>query len=91
MTETDPNYKAVNRYANTFVPTLLPLYNLFIEKLIYSGLVSSVDTQGLFKHTKIDRLYYGEKDKFGNSGNIGNDALDAVVIQNLNLIINKCK
>lgn len=88
MTETDPNYKAPNRYTNTITPVLQPIYDLFIKYLESSKYVASEDK---YKHTKIDRLYWGKEDTFGNSGNIGNDALDAIVIQNLNLrLIKQC-
>lgn len=87
MTETNPNYEAKNRYTNTFKPTLLPIYELFIEKLMYNEYLASDDE---YQHTKIDRLYWGVEDTFGNSGNIGNDALDAVVISGINLRKIKC-
>jgi len=88
MTKTDPNFKAANRYANTFIPTLQPLYELLIEYIKYSKYVSSDDR---YSHTKWDRLYYGKTDTYGNSGNIGNDALDAIVINDLNLNLIDCK
>ena len=87
MTETNPNYEAKNRYLNTFTPTLIPIYDLFIEKLKGSSYLASDD---YYEHDKFDRLYWGKEDTFGNSGNIGNDALDAVVISGLNLRIIKC-
>jgi len=87
MTETDSNYTAPNRYTNTFTPTLQPLYEELIKQIKRSNYVSSDD----YQHTKIDRLYWGKNDVFGNSGNIGNDALDAIVISNLSLKIIKCK
>ncbi len=87
MTETSRTYKAPNRYTNTFTPTLQPLYELLIKYIQRSKYVSSED----YQHTKIDRLYWGKNDEFGNSGNIGNDALDAIVISGLNLrIIKQC-
>ncbi len=87
MTETSRTYKAKNRYANTFEPTLQPLYELFVKHLKQSEFVTSDD----YQHTKIDRLYWGKSDEFGNSGNIGNDALDAIVISGLSLQLMKCK
>lgn len=86
MTETDPNFEAKNRYTNTFDPTLIPLYDMFMEKLKGSPNLASDD---FYEHKKIDRLYWGVEDTFGNAGNIGNDALDAVVIRDLSLKI-KC-
>jgi len=87
MTETSKTYTAPNRYTNTFTPTLQPLYEALIKHIKRSRYVSS----DLYEHTKIDRLYWGKEDEFGNSGNIGNDALDAIVISGLNLrIIKQC-
>jgi len=91
MTETDRNYEAPGRYSNTFTPTLIPIYKLFLKHLYRSKYVSSEDDENLYTHKKIDRLYYGKLDTFGNSGNIGNDALDAVVISGLNLRLINCK
>jgi len=88
MVETDPNFIAPSRYSATFIPTLQPLYELFIKHLKKSKYLASEED---YQHTKIDRLYWGKEDTFGNSGNIGNDALDAVVINGLNLRIIKCK
>lgn len=87
MVETDPNFVATSRYSTTFTPVLQPIYELFIKHLKRSKYVASDDS---YQHTKIDRLYWGAEDTFGNSGNIGNDALDAVVISGLNLRIIKC-
>ena len=86
MTETSRNYVAPDRYTNTFTPTLQPLYVLFMKHLRRSKYVSSDDS---YKHTKHDRLYWGKADEFCNSGNIGNDALDAIVITGLELRITK--
>lgn len=88
MTETSREYKSPNRYTNTFTPILQPIYELFMKHVKRSKLVSSDDS---YKHTKIDRLYWGKEDAFGNSGNIGNDALDAIVITGLELkLITQC-
>ena len=85
MTETDPNYTAKNRYDNTFPDTLQPLYESLIDKIEISKDVGSDD---LYSHSKWDRLYYGSEDQLLN---IGNDALDAIVIQNLDLsVFNLC-
>jgi len=87
MTETSPNYNATNRYTNTFTPTLIPIYDLLIKYLKQSNLVVSDDD---YEHTKIDRLYWGTGDEFGNSLRIGNDALDAIVVSGLNLRVMDC-
>lgn len=58
-----------------------------MEMLKGSKYIASDD---FYNHTKVDRLFWGSEDTFGNSGNIGNDALDAVVITGLNLRKIKC-
>jgi len=40
---------------------------------------------GLVPHDKIDRLFWGRSGLYGNEGNIFNDHLDAIEIQNLSL------
>ena len=83
LTETSPEFSSKNRYDQTITPVLQPIYDLFMQELKNSKYIYSKD----FKHTKINRLYYGKQDVFGNSGNIGNDALDAILITQLNLTI----
>lgn len=82
MTETNPESDSPNRYIDNFVPTLEPIYRLFLKYLYRSTYFASDND---YQHTKKDRLYYGKEDEFGNSGNIGNDALDAIVITGLDL------
>jgi len=88
MVDTSTTFIAPTRYETTFTPILQPIYELFIKHLKRSIYVTSED----YEHKKIDRLYWGKEDAFGNSGNIGNDALDAIVISGLNLrLIENCK
>lgn len=87
--DTSPDYDSGQRYDNTFRTILYPVYDLFIEKLIASGwfYISS----GLVPHDKIDRLYWGRKGLYGNKGNIFNDYIDAIEIQNLQLSLRNKK
>jgi len=90
-TLTDNNYLADERYTLNFKPTLYPIYNEFLLRIAKSTFFfeSSV---GNIKHTKIDRLYWGRNGLFGNEGNIFNDYIDCIEIQNLKLKVkqNKC-
>lgn len=88
VTETSADYRAKDRYENIYIPTLQPLYESLISHIKKSKYVFNDD---LYKHKKIDRLYWGKGDEFGNSGNIGNDKLDAIVISDLTLEIETCK
>lgn len=87
VTNTLRTYKAADRYDNVFVPILHPLYNSLMDAIFQSNQVHSDDE---YRHKWKDRLYWGEEDEFGNVGNIGNDALDAVIVSGLNLRIDKC-
>jgi len=88
MTETSRTFVAPTRYETTFTPILQPIYELFIKHLKRSIYVTSKD----FEHTKIDRLYWGKEGAFGNDANIGNEALDAIVISGLSLrMVQNCK
>ena len=87
VTETSADYRAKDRYENIFTPTLQPLYESLLLHIRQSSDVYSND---MYKHKKIDRLYWGKGDEFGNSGNIGNDKLDAIVITGLTLDVNQC-
>ena len=88
MTETSPDYKASNRYENTFTPVLIPIYDLLMKHLKWSPFVRSDD---FYTHKKHDRLYWGTGDEWGNMLRIGNDALDAIVISGLSLGVIECK
>ena len=87
MTETDPNFIAPSRYDSTFKPVLQPIYELLKTEIENNKFVTNDD---MYSHTKIDRLYWGKEDTFGNSAGIGNDKLDAIVITGLTLGINEC-
>jgi hypothetical protein len=85
---TDKNYNAEDRYLNVFKPKLYPMYQLFIEKIIDSGLFTWEQQQsgGIPPHTKIDRPYWGTESAERNNAYIFHDPLDAIEIVNLKLI-----
>jgi hypothetical protein len=89
VTDTSPDYSAADRYDNSFNPILIPLYELFLKKLADSDYIGTTENN-YFKHTKIDRLFWGKSGLYGNTGNIFNDYIDAIEINKLELIINNC-
>jgi hypothetical protein len=53
---------------------------------------STLDRLDLFEHQKYDRLYWGKQGLYGNSGNIFNDFIDAIEINELKFeILNTCE
>jgi hypothetical protein len=89
VTGSSPDYTAADRYVNSFDPILIPLYDLFLRKLADSPYIGTTDNN-YFKHTKIDRLFWGKNGLYGNTANMFNDYIDAIEINKLELIINNC-
>ena len=85
LTDSKQKYKAADRYANTFKPILYPLYDLFIDRLRNSTEIAPDYPE----HTKTDRLFWGKSGLYGNSGNIFNDYIDAIELENLKVKIFK--
>lgn len=86
--QTQPNYKAAERYANNFKPILYPVYKELLKQINYSKAFMTKGEDNL-SHTKIDRLYWGNQGLYGNSANIFNDYLDVIEITNLKLKVNQ--
>jgi len=84
---TSKDYYAADRYTNTFIPLLLPLYEKLM-KAIKRSKYFTIDKDGL-NHSKIDRMFYGSE--LGVQENIFEDFTDAVDIRGLDLKINKNK
>jgi hypothetical protein len=85
---TKPTYHADERYKLNFEPVLYPILEQFERALQVSRHVAlaSVD------YNKTDRLYWGKNGLYGNTGNIFNDHIDAIEINNLQLTFkNICK
>lgn len=89
VTDTAREYSATERYTYSFDPILTPLYDMFISILADNGNVGTTEGN-YFKHTKIDRLFWGKSGLYGNTAVMFNDYLDAIEIENLELIITKC-
>jgi hypothetical protein len=83
----DPRLKAKQRYAATFKPILLPIYYELLEQ-IHSSLAIVTMSVKQIQHTKYDRPYWGSNGLSDTAGNVFNDVIDAIEIQNLQLTIN---
>lgn len=82
---TDKNLSTPQRMAQIFEPTLIPLYDMFIEALRDSGLFSWAGDQEIPPHQKILRPLFGIQTEEGSDRNIFNDPLDAIEIIDLEL------
>ena len=83
-TQTSPDYTSEQRYDNVFRTVLYPLYDLLIKHIEASKWFVNVGP-GLVPHDKTDRLFWGKSGLYGNEGNIFNDNIDAIEIENLSL------
>lgn len=82
----EPNDVAEQRLTKVYIPVLYPIYEALQEAIIKSGYFKAVSL-GDIPHGKTDRMYWGKKGLAGNEGNIFGDWVDAIEIQNLNLIV----
>jgi hypothetical protein len=85
ITSTNVNYLASDRYADTFANTLQPLYDTLMAQVKASKLVTSSEH---YTHSKFDILYWGNQEYRGLR--VGNDALDAIMIKDLELNLAGC-
>jgi hypothetical protein len=83
ITDTSRDYKADDRYDNSFDLVLTPIYNLFVKYLKRKRGIH-VDRRTISNST-IYHLYWGKKGLYGNEGNIFDDHIDAIEIKNLDL------
>jgi hypothetical protein len=83
-----PTYKADERYARNFKPILYPIYNELLRQLDFNGNFFTKSPEQI-EHTKIDRLYWGNKGIEFTSGketkNIFVDWIDCIELLNLTL------
>jgi hypothetical protein len=85
ITDTKMEYKASDRYTNSFDAVLTPLYDLFMKYLIKQA---GVHVQHkTVPHQRINHLYWGREGLYRNVGNVFNDHIDAIEIKGLNLKI----
>lgn len=81
-TITENTYQAPQRMEKNFKPILYPIYNEFLYQL-FRHKQFSVQSEEELKHTQIDRMYWGKQGLYGNVGNIFNDYIDCIELQNL--------
>ena len=85
VTFTDRNYHAEERMKYSFKPILTPIYLEFVKQIrLNSNFI--LYSELLIPHTKINRLSWGQSALF-TEREAGSDFIDAIDIQNLELII----
>lgn len=85
ITDTKKEYEASQRYTYTFKPVLIPLFTRLLKAIECSGDVQIVSDD----YDYFERLYWGKSGLYGNVGNIFNDFIDAIEINNLRIKILK--
>lgn len=87
MNYSDENYNVEQRMENVFKPILDPLYELFFEELLNSGLFVWQRPGIKPDHRKINRPAWGQTSEGGNTALIFEDPLDAIVITDLRISV----
>lgn len=85
VTQADTKNRTQNRDDANYTNILYPVYNTLIEKLKESDLFS---TSSGTDHNVTESPYWGSEGSYGNTGNLMNDTLDALFIENLELRLN---
>lgn len=83
----NPNQTAKERDEFNFIPVLDPIYRALIREIQNRGDIFQLE-RGHVPHSAINRYYWGKEGMFGNDGNIFNDWVDAIEINNMKLRIN---
>ena len=80
-TETKSEYTSAERYEKTIMPILRPLYESF---MYYLGKNQSLISDN-YNHGYYENLFWGRNGVYGREGNVFNDRIDAIIIDNLDL------
>lgn len=81
ITDTDSKYEASQRYTYTFTPTLIPLYERLMDAIECNGDLQILSDD----YDYFERIYWGKNGLYGNVGDIFNDFIDAIEINNLRI------
>lgn len=82
--ETDLELSAPERYEQVIKPVLIPLYELFLDRLKKGGFTWE-GNQKYPPHTKIDRPHHGVEETQGNRAYVFSNKLDAIELVNLKI------
>ena len=83
-TLTDPNYLAEERVENSLKPILYPIYYALLAEIAKSGYYM-VQTQDQIEHRVWDRLYWGRNGLYTEDGNVFEDMIDCIEIEDMKL------
>ena len=85
---TDKTYKAKQRDDNNFKPFLYPIYAEFLNQLMFEPTLQMPTDVARIEHSATNRYYWGRSGLYGNEGNIFNDHVDCIEIENLKIKVN---
>lgn len=90
--QTNLDWDASERYTNVIKPTLLPLYELLLDRLRKHGFTWGGTDMKRPPHKKIDRPHHGVLETQGNKAYQFTNKLDAIELVNLkiNFTFKKC-
>jgi hypothetical protein len=86
-TVTNQPFTTDERYATNFTPILYPIFEQLITKLQNGS--NTIHSTSYLEFEKYDRVLWGKEGLYGVTGNIFEDYIDAIEINNLKLLITK--
>lgn len=81
-------YSSEERLLNNFIPFLYPIYFQLLKSIAQSPNFHPAIWQNL-EHEKSDRFFWGKNGLYLNTGNVFDDLLDVIEIQNLKLTLKR--
>lgn len=82
MNYSEREWDAPDRYAENFEPVLIPIYVDFMNQIVDSNLFD-IDLDEIIPHNPINRLAWGKESLYGNDGDITDDHIDAIELENM--------
>lgn len=86
-TISEKKFSTDERFEKNFTPILYPIFDKIIERLRNGS--NTIKGQRALLFDKSDRVLWGKQGLYGVTGNIFNDYIDAIEINNLKLLLTK--
>ena len=89
LANADAKSRTQNRDDINYQNILYPIYSSLLKALKLSPLFTVQKGNEITPHKLIESPYYGTGSTLGNTHNLMNDSLDALIIENMELRLNK--
>ncbi len=85
--DTKPEYTSEQRDQYNFEPYLIPIYEELLNQIKLST-AFTITKMDQIDHEMYERYFWGKTGLYGNTGNEYDDFIDAIELQNIELLVN---